>query len=391
MKKVLFALTVFFLLPFITVMAKEKEPVTLYLFYSETCPHCKAEKVYLNEIKNKYDNLEIVMYEVNDKANYDLFEKVKKQLKADKPYVPFTLVSDEYFFGYSDSHEKTIDNLINKYSETKQRDIVYEVQNNIKPQKIKKVQTNEYDIPLIGKVNALDVSLPLIAAVIGFVDGFNPCAMWILLFMISVLINLKERKKLIILGSLFIFTSGFIYMLIMLSWLKIAVTMTSIVWIRSIIALFATFSGSYYVYDYIKTRNDDGCHVVDKKKRKKIITRIQNFINQKSFMLAVVGVILLAVSVNVIELACSAGLPVVFTSILAINKLTAIQYIIYVLIYILFFLSINITIFLIAVFSFKLTSVSTKFTKYAHLISGLIMLILGLLLLIKPEWIFLNF
>ncbi|MFV0250127.1 MAG: hypothetical protein ACK5HP_03745 [Bacilli bacterium] len=188
----------------------------------------------------------------------------------------------------------------------------------------------------------------------------------------------------------FILTSGLIYMFIMLSWLTITVKISSIIWIRNIIALIAIIGGILNLRTYIKTK-ETGCSVVDAKKRKSIMEKIKKFTIEKSFFIAILGMIALAISVNVIEFACSAGLPLLFTQILAINELSNIQYFMYILLYVFCFLFDEIVIFLIALFSFKITGISNKYTKYSHLIGGIIMLLIGLLLILKPEWIMLNF
>ena len=94
-------------------------------------------------------------------------------------------------------------------------------------------------VPFIGKVNLKNVSLMTSAVIIGLIDGFNPCAMWVLLFLISVLIGMKDKKRMWALGGTFLFVSAFIYMLIMLSWISMAVKMTTVIWIRNLIAILA--------------------------------------------------------------------------------------------------------------------------------------------------------
>ena len=108
-------------------------------------------------------------------------------------------------------------------------------------------------------------------------------------------------------------------------------------------------------------------------------------------MLSIIGIITLAVSVNFIELTCSAGLPVAFTNILGVNNLTTMQYSFYMFLYILFFLLDDLIIFIIAMVTFKVTGISNKYTKYSHLIGGIMMLIIGLLMIFKPEWLMFNF
>ncbi len=236
------------------------------------------------------------------------------------------------------------------------------------------------------------VSLPLISILIGAVDGFNPCAMWVLLFLITMLFNMKDKKKMWILGITFLVTSALIYLLFMLAWLKVAVSFTSTKIIRLLIALVALIGGTINIRSYIKNKNkDDGCEVVDEKKRKKTIAKIKSIVSEKSFILAMIGIITLAISVNFIELACSAGLPLIFTQILALNDLNGFQYGFYMFLYILFFLLDDIIIFVIAMLTLNIKGISSKYGKYSHLIGGIIMVLIGLLMIFKPEWLMFNF
>ena len=116
-------------------------------------------------------------------------------------------------------------------------------------------------------------SLMTAAVVIGFIDGFNPCAMWVLLFLISVLIGMKNRKRMWALGLTFLITSALVYMLIMLSWIQVAVKITAVIWIRNIIAIVAFVGGVWNLRSFFKS-NDSGCEVVDDKRRKSIFKRI---------------------------------------------------------------------------------------------------------------------
>jgi len=141
---------------------------------------------------------------------------------------------------------------------------------------------------------------------------------------------------------------------------------------------------------YRSLKKDDGCEVVDEKKRKSIISRIKKIVTEKSFILALIGVIFLAFSVNVIELACSAGLPMTFTQILALNNLSNLEYMINILIYIFFFLIDDILVFIIAMVTLNVSGISTKYTKYSHLIGGVLMVLIAILMIFKPEWLMFN-
>lgn len=403
MKKIirLCLLLVILLFP-LMVNAKGNDKVTLYLFHGDGCPHCASEIEYLNKIESKYENLEIVKYEVwyNDE-NSEFLKSIKSSFGVDNPYVPATIIGDTIIIGYGDGTGPKIERAIKYYLENDYIDQVERIKNNefVKEDlkdgfdKEEKKLDDEMtiDIPSLGKVNLKRISLTSAAVVIGLVDGFNPCAMWILLFLISVLIGMKNKKRMWALGLTFLVTSALVYMLIMLSWISIAVKITTVIWVRNIIAVIALIGAIINIRSYIKSRKNGGCEVVDDKKRKNIFSKIRKFTSEKSFILALLGVIGLAVSVNLVELACSAGLPLVFTELLALNNVSDSMKLFYTFIYIVFFLLDDLVVFFIAMFTMKITGISTKYNKYSHLIGGIIMLLIGILLIFKPEWLMFQF
>jgi len=249
-----------------------------------------------------------------------------------------------------------------------------------------------FTAPIIGEFNAKTVSLPILAMVVGAVDGFNPCAMWILIFLITILFNVPDKKKRWILGLAFILTSGILYLFFMVAWLNLAIFLTKIIWIRLLIAIFAIIFGMVNIYRFMAERNKTvGCDVTTEKQRSKIMERVKKAINQKQFIFAVFGIIAVSASVNIFELLCSLGLPLMFTQVLALNNLSGFQYGFYIGLYILFFMLNELIIFTVAMTTMSIKGISNKFTKYSHLVGGTIMLILGLLMALKPEWLMLSF
>ena len=203
---------------------------------------------------------------------------------------------------------------------------------------------------------------------------------------------MKDKKKMWILGLTFIITSGLVYLAFMLSWFNLASLVPKLQLLRFIVAVVALGAGIFNLNNYIKSLSkDDGCEVVDDKKRKKIINRIIKITSNKKFILAFLGIILLAATVNLIELMCSIGIPLIYTQILSMNNLSTFKYLIYMIIYIVFFLLDDILIFAISMKTLKVTGISTKYTKYSHLIGGIIMLVIGILMILKPEWLMFNF
>jgi len=392
LKKILFCL-ILLCLYIVPVGAKEK--VTIHLFYSDTCPHCKEEKIYLDEfVKN--NDVELKTYEVTkNEENSNLLELVKQSLKCTNNYVPYTVIGEIGLTGFSENTKSQIEHFVSKYSNENYTDVVGEViktGKSITLEEKKEDNNNKLVLPILGSVDAKEVSIPLVAAIIGFIDGFNPCAMWVLIFLISMLISSKDRKRMFILGLVFLLTSALIYMLFMMAWLKIMLSAMQINIIKIIIGLVALIGAFWNLKGFYNSiKKDVGCEVVNDSKRKKMISKIKKFTTEKSFILAIFGMIGLAVSVNFIEFACSAGWPVVFTEFLALNNLSNITYFVYILIYILFYLIDDIIIFAIALFTLKITGISNKYNKYSHLIGGILMLIIGLLMIFKPDWLMFNF
>ena len=201
---------------------------------------------------------------------------------------------------------------------------------------------------------------------------------------------MNNKKRMWILGITFLLTSALVYLGIMLSWIEIVVKITAIIWIRNIIAIVALIGGIINLRSFIKS-NDSGCEVVDDKKRKKIFQKIRKFTSEKSFFLAIIGIVGLAISVNVVELACSAGLPIVFSELLVLNHTSSMMRFFYTILYVFFFLIDDLIVFFIAMFTMKVTGISTKYNKYSHLIGGVIMVLIGILLIVKPGWLMFQF
>ena len=395
MKKIYFI--IISLLLILPINTKALEKIDLYLFHSSTCEHCQAEIKYLDGIKEKYPNLKVHLYEVTDPTeesikNAEIVNNVASKLNI-KYQTPFTILGETYYIGFSENIEKSLTKLIEEESNNPSTNVVEKIFNNEDISDIEVEPGIVETINLFGKeIKISSVSLPVLAVIIGFLDGFNPCAMWVLIFLISMLFTMKNKKRMWALGITFLVSSALVYMAFMFAWLGAVVSFASIKWFRLLIALVALIAGVINLRSFINSlKKDDGCEVVDDKRRKKIITRIKNITHEKSFFLALIGVILLAFSVNIIELACSVGLPLIFTQTLALNNLSGLQYLLYILIYIFFFLIDDIIVFSIAMFTLNITGISTKYTKYSHLIGGIIMILIAILMAFKPEWLMFNF
>lgn len=393
MKKFLFTIFLFFL----CVTSVAAQDITVYLFHSETCPHCKDEREFLEEYIKEHKNVELKMYEVTtSKENSDLLDLVKETFSCENNGVPYTVIGKTGLSGFSESRKNEIIHFIEKYQNEEYRDVVGEI---IKTGKVvdldkkecvQEKKTSVKEIPILGKIDAKKVSLPLVSIIIGFVDGFNPCAMWVLIFLITMLFNMKDRKKMWILGITFLVASALVYLLFMIGVLQISTYIGN--QFRYVIGIVAIVGSLVNLNSFRKSLNTDvGCEVTDEKSKKKTIEKIKKITMDGNFLLSMVGIILLAVSVNFVELLCSAGLPAIFTEVLSLNSLNAFETGLYMFLYILMFMIDDIIIFVIAMKSLKVTGISNKYTKYSHLIGGILMLLIGILMIIAPNILMFNF
>jgi hypothetical protein len=241
-------------------------------------------------------------------------------------------------------------------------------------------------LPIFGDINPEKISLPVLATLFGFLDGFNPCAMWVLLFLISMLLGMKDKKKMWILGLAFILSSALVYFIFMAAWLKLILFLGFMLWIRISIGGIALIGGVYSLKEAV-TKKEVGCKVSNDNKRERTFEKIKEIIARNNFWLALGGIVLLAFMINLVELICSAGFPAVFTQVLALNNLSVWQYYMYILIYIFFFMLDDIVVFTIAMVTLHLTGITTKYVKYSRLIGGVLMILVGILMIVKPEYL----
>lgn len=364
--------------------AETKQQITLLFFWSESCPHCAAENRYLEKIKDKYPELHIEKMEVSkSKKNQEILISLSKKLGFRPNSVPVTIVGDKFVLGFAEgtTNYKIEELILNAENTSTTSEEICEIDKPCGEENNHKIK-----IPFLGEIESKNFSLPMLSIVIGALDGFNPCAMWTLLFLISLLLGMKDRKRMWILGTAFIVASASVYFIFMSAWLNLFLFIGFIAAVRIVIGLVALGGGAYSIRDFL-TNKEGGCKVTGDKKRKVVFEKIKKTVYESSFILALLGIITLAFAVNLVELICSAGLPAIFTQILAMSELPTWRYYLYILIYIFFFMLDDLIIFFIAMFTLQLTGITTKYSRISRLVGGILMLAIGLTLIFKPEWL----
>jgi len=349
----------------------QTQKIEVYFFYSAICPHCAEEEEFLKGLEKKYPEIEIKRYEVfyqteNQKILRDFYEKYKVPAK-EQGFVPVTFTPTKYFVGFNEQIGAEIESCIKECLRGEKS----------APQKIK--------IPIFGEIDLSKLSLPTLTFLLGTLDGFNPCAMWILLVLISLLLPLKSRKKIALVGGTFIFAEGFLYFLFMTAWLNIFLAMRYITLTRILIGIFGIFFGIWRIKEFLTWR-PGVCKVVDhSKSQEKIMDKMKNILKPSAVPATILGVISLAFGVNLIEFFCSAGFPVMYTRILTLQNISGIQYYLYLFFYNILYMLDDILVFGFAFFTLSHFGFSDKYNKYSTLIAGLLIFILGILLIFKPE------
>jgi hypothetical protein len=219
---------------------------------------------------------------------------------------------------------------------------------------------------------------------VGLLDGFNPCAMWVLLFLLALLVYTKSRKKMFIVGGIFIITSGVVYYFFMAAWLNLFLFIGFITALRIIVGLIAMFMGSINIKDFFAFKKGISLSIPEKAKPG-LFKKMRKLVHEAALPATLLGVITLAFTVNLIELLCTAGFPMIYTRILTLNSLPMIKYYSYLLLYILMYMLDDFIVFTIAVVTLSSKKLTKEHGKILKLIAGLMMFILGLLMILKPE------
>ncbi|NGX28190.1 MAG: hypothetical protein K940chlam1_00365 [Candidatus Anoxychlamydiales bacterium] len=208
--------------------------------------------------------------------------------------------------------------------------------------------------------------------------------MWALVMLISFLIVMKDKKKILILGSLFIFVSALMYFTFMVAWLHLLTFLSYIKWMKIAVGTIALIGGAYYLKEFWSNK-DGTCKVTSAKYKQKIAQKMRALTQSNRLWLAAFAICILAFLVNFIELICSAGLPIVYIQILRVNALSGLHHYLYIFLYIFVFMLDDLIVFFVAIFSLRAINFTAKYSRYSHLIGGAVLFIIGLLLIFRPQ------
>lgn len=392
---------------FVAPAHAENDVVNIYLFGRDDCTHCAKEKVYLNELVKTEQGVAYEYLNVTeDDGAKELFERVLT--KHGLSYVtPVTVIGDQVFQGF-DTGETTGERFKSAIVRARSGDILTVEdhlmraptqadsftgagcdENGTECDSVTNPNILMFNLPLIGVVDFKDLSLFSLSAVLGTIDGFNPCAMWVLITFLVLLSQVGDRRKMMFVAGLFIVAEAIMYNLILNVWFSTWDFIGLDAIVTPLVGLLALGGGVFFIYRYRKNKNAPLiCDVSDLESQGRTINKIKKIIEQPTTIITVVSIIAIAFSVNIIEFACSIGIPQAYTKVLELNDLSFISRQWYILVYTLGYMIDDLVVFGLAIWGFsKLESHGHRYAQLSLLIGGILMLLLGAILIIDPSFL----
>lgn len=241
-------------------------------------------------------------------------------------------------------------------------------------------------VPVFGSLKVGELGLPFFTIAIGLIDGFNPCAMWVLLFLLSILVNVKDRRKILLIAGTFVFISGLAYFIFMAAWLNVFVFIGYLRIIQITLGILAIVVGSIHIKDFFAFKKGISLSIPESAKPG-IYQRVRKIVTAENMTGALIGSIVLAILVNIIELLCTAGLPALYTHILTMQKLPQWQNYAYLLLYNIAYMFDDGLMVLVVTWTLSKSKLQENQGRWLKLVSGVVIALLGFLMIFKPEWL----
>jgi thiol-disulfide isomerase/thioredoxin len=362
------------LLTAVTAFGAEERPVTLHFFWGTGCQHCARARPFLADLAKQHPGLRVVSREVfNDDRNLAELMRMSRELGEEATGVPVFIVEGRMFSGFS---EQTAQEL--KACVTTALTATGE------PEAPPECPVGGVAIPLFGQVNAASLSLPVFTVVVAALDSFNPCAFFVLFFLLSLLLHVHSRFRMALVGGIFVLFSGLVYFLFMAAWLNLFLVVGQLAAFTVVAGLIAVVIAGINIKDFFRFHEGVSLTIPEEAKPR-LFARMREIVHAGSLPAMLAATVTLAVVANSYELLCTAGFPMVFTRVLTLNRLSSAGYYLYLAFYNLVYivpLAVIVGAFVLTLGSRKLTEWQGRVLK---LVSGCMMLVLGTVLLTRPQ------
>jgi len=347
--------------------------VTLYYFWSRYCPHCLDAKPFINKLPQTYPWLTLKSYDlIGNKSNQQRYVLMAEQLNQPASSVPAFIFCDQIIVGYGDE-ETTGKELVEKLLACHEKNTPQQTENE-----------QRFNIPGLGEMHYQDFSLPVFTLLIAALDAFNPCAFFILFFLLSLMVHQHSRARMLVIGFTFVLCSGVMYFLFMSAWLNLFLITEQLILITTIAGVIAIVFGSINIKDYFYYKKGVSLSLSDTA-RTRLFCRIRQLTQSGSWVTMITATVILSIAANSYELLCTAGLPMVYTRVLTLNDLTNSQYYLYLAFYNVVYIIPLLLIVLLFTLTLGSKKISEKEGRILKLLSGSMMLGLGSILLLNPQ------
>lgn len=338
----------------------------LHVFFHEECPHCRNARAFLKTTSG----VDYVLHDVGEPENEALFLAVAKhhRIPSGQLGVPFFVFGSHYLVGFG-SAETTGPEILALYAG---RDPMAEAAGG----------TSLISLPLIGDIDPSGYSLLALTAVMGLSDGFNPCAMWVLVYLISLIAALEDKRKIWWLVGTFVLASGVLYYLFMTAWLTAFLFVGFIRPLTQLIALLAIGFGLDHLFELAVKQGVIACEVGSPERRQKTMQWARELVAAPVGLLSLLMIVGLAFAVNSIEFVCSAALPAIYTHVLTLTDMSPALYYGYIGLYVLFFMLDDLIVFALAAFAVQKV-IDTRYAAVSRAVGGVILLALGVWMLLR--------
>jgi hypothetical protein len=341
----------------------------LEVFVQEGCPHCERAEEFLEELAPGRPGLRIEIRDVG--ADPDALARLRAlaDWAGVRPAVPAFHASGRLLVGF-------------RSPETTGR----EIEALLLGGEPSASAMEEIDVPLLGRLRASELGLPLFTLVLGLLDGFNPCAMWVLLFLLSLLVHLKSRRRMLLVGGAFVAVSGLVYFAFLAAWLNVFLWVGWSRAVRVALGVSAMAMGLLHLKDALAPGRGPALRIPEAAKPG-VYTRMRRVLYAENLAAALLAVAVLALFVNAVELLCTAGLPALYTRVLTLHELPAWRYYAYLALYVAAYVFDDLAVLGVAVVTLGRRKLQEREGGWLQLLSGALLTVLGALLALRPEWL----
>jgi len=357
------------------------------VFVREGCPHCANAEEFLAQLQKERPALSIVIRDVQKEPTaLERLKELAQKTNTGTVRVPAIHVRGQLIVGFSP--EARTDSLIRAALDGRQAGPQAEAAGTCDaedslacPKGPGGAAEEEFSVTIFGRTITLDdVGLPAFALTLGLLDGFNPCSMWVLLLMISLLAPLNDRKRMLAIGGTFVLIQGIAYFVFMAAWLNMFLLIGMSRAVTLVVAAIAIAAGLINLKDFVAFGRGISLSIPQRAKPG-IYNRMRRLLHAPTMTAAIVGAAVLAVLVQIVEFMCTSGFPALFTRILTLQDLPAASYYGYMLLYIAGYMLDDIVILSIGVIMLSRHRLQEKEGRVLKLISGLVMVGLGIYLI----------